>query len=470
MKRKILILLGLICLVSCAGPEPNFNPEKTPVDLTPSGSIGGYDYVDLGLSVKWATYNIGAKSIDEIGEYYAWGETTPYVQDITWLGYGWDYKPCSPDCILSSIFDAATVNWSEDWRLPTSKEQEELIKGCKWVWVDNFNDSSVSGYIGTSLKNGKSIFLPATQFISNSYSEIPAETDAIYWSSSVASVAGSLKFGAGTGAECMTFNINGSIYPIMIDEWKMGCGATIRPVVGTPNNYFPDPSTITIDEAETARQGFTVNGEIGGYTYVDLGLPSRTVWATYNVGASLPTEYGDYFAWGETSSKDLYVFDTYKFFHGYKDASKAYPQLSKYVWHRNYGNVDGKYFLEKEDDAASVNWGDEWSIPTPEQLNELNTYCDVWRQDIVVNGKKIIGCVAKSYINGNKIYFPAAGWEYNNVPNNHMWVWYWTSEISKRMSSWAIFFMFDEDESRLVANDGEGREDGMPIRAVAKIR
>ena len=450
--------------------------EPVEFDFSVSGSADGYEYVDLGLSVKWATHNIGAEKMTDIGEYYAWGETTPYVKNLTYINYGWGFPPCSMDAILASIYDTATELWGRSWRMPTGKELKELIDGCTWTWVDNMDDTSMSGYVATSKINGKSIFLPASKFISGTSNYTPKENDAIYWSSYGFSVAGSINFDAGSTAECLKFvTTPGMVNPVEMSIWAMGSGATIRPVVGTPNDFFPHPKDLTYDQAEMDRQGVSVSGKNGQHTYVDLGLPSRTLWATYNVGASLPEEYGNYFAWGETAPKNEYTMENYKFFSGYSPIGpEHYVQLTKYVWDKDFGKVDGKYVLENADDAAYVNWGSDWHMPTIEQVEELAKYCLIWRQDITINGKQIIGFIIMSMINENFLYLPAAGWEYSEVPNDHMFAWYWTSEVSPAINTRATFMLEKGDgfHSSLFCDkiEGTGREQGLPIRAVTKKR
>ena len=115
-------------------------------DFSPSGSIDGFEYVDLGLSVKWATCNIGANTINECGEYYAWQETSP-VSSLTSINYQYHFNPCSPDNILSSVYDAASVNIGANWRMPTWEEMDELCKNCEWRWVENFQDSGINGCV-----------------------------------------------------------------------------------------------------------------------------------------------------------------------------------------------------------------------------------------------------------------------------------------------------------------------------------
>ncbi|MBR5673912.1 MAG: hypothetical protein IKW97_05875 [Muribaculaceae bacterium] len=137
------------------------------------------------------------------------------------------------------------------------------------------------------------------------------------------------------------------------------------------------------------------------HEWVDLGLPSGTLWATCNVGASAPEDYGDYFAWGETAPKDYYDKSTYKWCNG------SYNTLTKYCTNSSYGNdgfTDGKIELDSEDDAATVNWGENWRMPTNDQQQELIDNCTrTWTQCNGVNGTLVTGP------NGNTIFLPAAG-------------------------------------------------------------
>ena len=134
--------------------------------------------------------------------------------------------------------------------------------------------------------------------------------------------------------------------------------------------------------------------------YVDLDLPSGTLWATCNVGANAPEESGDYFAWGETSPKETYDWSTYKWCNG------SYNTLTKYCTGGMYGTVDDQSELLPEDDAATANWGSEWRMPTIDQLKELYDYTTTeWT---TVNG--VNGCLITSKQNGNTLFLPAAGY------------------------------------------------------------
>lgn len=132
---------------------------------------------------------------------------------------------------------------------------------------------------------------------------------------------------------------------------------------------------------------------------IDLGLPSGIKWANMNVGASVPEEYGGYYAWGETEEKDNYSWSTYKWCNG------SYDTLTKYCFDSDYGTVDNKTVLDPQDDVAHVKWGGTWRMPTLDEQKELLNKCTwTWITQNGVNGYKVTGP------NGNSIFLPAAGY------------------------------------------------------------
>ena len=143
-----------------------------------SGTINGHAYVDLGLSVKWATCNVGASSPEDYGNYYAWGETatkSSYDADNskTFRKSSYNY-----DIGGNSSLDAARANWGGTWRLPTKAEMEELIDKCTWAWT---TQGGKNGYKVTG-PSGRSIFLPAAGYRDGS-SLYYAGLDGYYWTS-----------------------------------------------------------------------------------------------------------------------------------------------------------------------------------------------------------------------------------------------------------------------------------------------
>ena len=137
------------------------------------------------------------------------------------------------------------------------------------------------------------------------------------------------------------------------------------------------------------------------HEYVDLGLPSGTLWATCNVGATAPEESGDYFAWGETEPKEEYTWENYQWCNG------SDTTLTKYCTNSIWGYqdfTDGKIELDPEDDAAYVNWGSEWRMPSKADIDELIENCTwEWTQLNGMNGRLFTGP------NGNTLFLPAAG-------------------------------------------------------------
>lgn len=160
--------------------------------------IGDYEYVDLGLSVKWATCNVGANSPEEYGDYFAWGEVEP-IETYGWSTYKWcngsydsltkynnssSYGIIDNKTVLDASDDAATANWGGSWRMPTDAELTELRENCTWIWT---TQNGVNGYRVTSNKEGytdKSIFLPAAGYRYDSSLHY-AGSDGFYWSSSL---------------------------------------------------------------------------------------------------------------------------------------------------------------------------------------------------------------------------------------------------------------------------------------------
>lgn len=136
------------------------------------------------------------------------------------------------------------------------------------------------------------------------------------------------------------------------------------------------------------------------YEAVDLGLPSGLKWASCNIGATAPEEYGSYFAWGETEEKTIYEWENYKY------SGDTPSSMFKYCTSDSYGICDGKDVLDPEDDVARAEWGGDWRMPTNKEQLELVDNCDwEWTARNGVNG-----FVVKSRVNNNSIFIPAAGY------------------------------------------------------------
>ena len=268
---------------------------------------------------------------------------------------------------------------------------------------------------------------------------------------------------------------------IIIDGKEMGTTPQIikniligeRKISIKKQGYTQSSKNIIVEEGKVTQEKFTLQKEVvtqiepqqttnnsfgnshNGHEFVDLGLPSGIKWATCNIGANKPEEFGSYFAWGETTQKNsAYNWSTYKYCKGTKNS------MTKYSRDREYGVADNITTLELSDDAANVNWGGNWRTPKDTEFNELKENCKwEWTK---LNG--IIGYKVTSKINGNSIFLPAAGEHYNTSllydgeEGN-----YWTSSLSYSCSG-SYFFRLEPNNK--IERGTSSRYDGMSVRAV----
>lgn len=196
----------------------------------------------------------------------------------------------------------------------------------------------------------------------------------------------------------------------------------------------------------------TKEGVMATPEYVDLGLSVK--WATFNVGATKPEEYGDYFAWGETEPKAVYKWSTYKWCNG------SSSSLTKYCTSSSYGIVDNKTTLELSDDAARANWGGNWRMPTKAEQDELHEQCTwTWTTQNGVNGYKVTS-------NSNKsIFLPAAGHrDDNSLYSAGSESNYWSSSLSPVSPYYAYYLLFNS--SYVDWDNFDNRYYGFSVRPV----
>lgn len=192
--------------------------------------------------------------------------------------------------------------------------------------------------------------------------------------------------------------------------------------------------------------------------YVDLGLPSGVLWATCNVGASNPEEFGGYYAWGETEAKHSYGWDNYKWCRGTSET------LTKYCTSISLGTVDNTDELDSSDDVATVLWGSDWRMPTDEERDELIDIC-VWEWT-TLNG--VAGFRATSKTNGNSIFFPAAGYRMDiSTENVGAACYYWTKSLYSNECYFSSYIYKYSNEADWMSIP---RQAGMPVRPVWKYK
>lgn len=200
------------------------------------------------------------------------------------------------------------------------------------------------------------------------------------------------------------------------------------------------------------------------HEYVDLGLPSGTLWATCNVGANSPEEYGLYFAWGETTGYTSDTSDGRSFnWASYKLCNGAFFTSTKYCTSSRWGTVDNKTELDPEDDAATANWGKEWQMPSFDQIEELynSSYTiTTWTTQRGVKGRLIT-----SQKNGNSLFLPAAGYRAGiSLDYEDYSGYYWTRSLGDVNSDGAFSFYFDSYDIRYYNFNRCGAESVRPVR------
>lgn len=330
------------------------NPRvlKQYLDNISGNSNGDLNFVDLGLpsGTLWAKMNIGATNKNEAGLYYSWANTeghTPgdnysFIQNNYELTTGYSI---GTKVITNSDYDVALLETDGQQRIPSQEEFYELIDNCTVVFTE------AVGWTFTSNINGKTIFFPVTGYM-NATNLSYHDFDGCYWANEKQT-----ENGEDTHAYCMYLNI-------------------------AENPHVT---------SESRRFGFCIRGVKATATqsFVDLGLPSGTLWATMNVGASKPEEYGGYFAWGESIRKGNY------------NESSYFDQF-----YTEFGD-SGVYTLPYDYDAAYQYLGEDFAIPTREQFQELTSVRNTTKEWIEIDG--ICGIKFTSKTNGNSIFLPAAG-------------------------------------------------------------
>ena len=424
---------------------------------------GAEGAVDLGLSVLWGSCNLGASKPEEYGYYYAWGETKPN----SWFGGPWykwgngeegGFTKYNTGAQWGTVIDNRTTLLPEDdaalfrlglpWRMPTESEMKELVENCTWEWTQV---NGVNGYAVS--RSGSSIFLPAAGYREGPGGEYEVSESGMYLSSMIMPEnplnAFCIRFQERSNHLTYYFRTSGyTVRPVYDPDFNpvpvtgvsleqrlhITVGKTFRlmPTV-LPENASDKvvtwtstaPSVATVDAdgivagAGAGTAVITATTRDGGFSAacavtvteplpipdaIDLGLSVK--WASFNLGGTKAEGLGYsgyYYAWGETLPKENYTWETYLLCNGTSDS------ILKYCHHEYYGIVDRLSTLQPIDDAATVELGVPWRMPTYSECNELIDNCDVLWIDNRDNINKRSGCLFTSRVNGNTIFLPADG-------------------------------------------------------------
>lgn len=307
------------------------------------------------------------------------------------------------------------------------------VKGCWLLWTDAHSSSRLATNANLLLESGELSSINYTSYyrriLSKSYIVKPGK--AYYFGFDIIPLSG---IGAGVLTVQLVLD-NGD--EILKDAYEL--------IGGVPGGSFGWSAG---DQIEIPFYKPDSNYE-NGHEWVDLGLSVK--WATCNVGATKPEEYGDYFAWGETAPKHNYDWSTYKWCKG------SCETLTKYNTSIFYGTVDNNTDLDIDDDAAHANWGGSWRLPTKAEQDELTNNCIwIWTTKNGINGSLVTGP------NGNSIFLPAAGYclgtDFGGISE---YGYYWSSSLSASIN--AYFFRLSSNN---VTWSDYGRHYGFSVRPV----
>jgi len=467
---------AIIDIILAGGSPSQVNHEYVDLGL-PSGTLWATCNVGASSPEEYGDYFAWGETAPK--NYYDWSTykwCNGSENSLTKYCTRFDCGTVDNKTVLDPADDAAFANWGPAWRTPTKSQYGELQQKCTWVWKAV---NGVGGYLVTG-PNGNSIFLPPAGYRKGS-SQVVSGRNCRYWTRELWSAgdpayARGMEFRGGFGATrdegCVVRPVLASQNDAYIDQGSLDLGGAVigetcsgelsvvncteMPLTMTASTNAPfsfkqgDNSAPTITIVVPASSSVqlpvmftaTTLGQFDGnvtiqspafdggqqvipvhafaYTapnpeqdYVDLGLPSGTLWATRDVGADSPGEVGDAFAWGETEPKDYYYWNTYKWCDGTEDV------MTKYCIDSHYGTVDNLSELEPQDDAATVNLGQAWCMPSLEQMQELINNCTF--NMAYFNGAMVTLVIGP---NGNTMYMPLD-------------CQYWSRTLNKNYTDWA---------------------------------
>lgn len=236
--------------------------------------------------------------------------------------------------------------------------------------------------------------------------------------------------------------------------------------------FAPVASKDDVDELKENLTFTETTDPANGHAYVDLGLPSGTLWATMNVGAEKESDYGLYFAWGETQGYTASQVGTGEGQKAFAWADYKYSDNGSSSVMTKYNATDGKAVLDLEDDAARANWGGSWKMPTKAQFQELLNTANCTNEQTTVNG--VNGRLFTSVRNGNTLFVPAIGYCRNGIVNGVGGsVSVWVSDISSYAVNNAQFFEFGPGfiyDNRCYGRSVRGVLDGGPETTITPIK
>lgn len=408
--------------------------------------------VDLGLSVKWSSFNLGASSYAEKGDLIGWGDSTG---DSIIFNYE-QYAPGIYDQSISGNpeYDVAAAQLGDEWRIPTLEEINELKK-CNWKYYSNYNNTGLKGVEITGIDDysNNSIFIPLAGY--RKYKQTYDDDQyAFIWSSEI-DESGYAYFN----------RITANDYNCDIETMtNVKCmGMTVRPVYGKSTETVEPKDSTQGKDLTMEIVPESVNNSVTGIIpqdAVDMGTSVK--WARWNIGVTKPEgELGHYYSWGMTEPLESYDYTSY---------AEKVPQ---YDGSQSVDSIMKMKNIFRDDDVATALWGNTWRMPTMGEILELVSNCNIkWKN---IGG--LDGYLLTSKTKNDSIFFAAGGHKISIDTNNKGTEGrYWTTSIwndnnADKVQHWATSFYFYNDGSTVIEPRlfGLERYAGMLIRPVIPL-
>ena len=456
--------------------------------------------VDMGVSVMWGSCNVGAVRPDDWGGLYAWGETS-IKETYYWDTYKWCSssssslyftKYCTDSnsgfrdskTVLEKDDDVAYVKLGTGWRTPSKEEFEELFNNCNATKIGSYDDYYV---MLTSKTTGNSIYFPVKSekyygywtnsldqsgydydygnvcddayhvllkwesnytygFSFNIYGDQRSSPNAIrpVFESTVSSLSlnrASIQLATGIICELKANLVYGDKIINRTVNWSSSNNNIATVSSGIVTTHTSGECYIIAEYGslkDTCVVNVVDNPQIDGHEYVDLGL--SVLWATCNVGAYAPEDYGDYYAWGEIETKTDYNWWSYVYSY---DSDST---IIKYNTDSKYGTiVDNKTVLDPEDDVAQVKWGGSWRMPTKEEYDELIDNC-IWTFTTMNEVTGYLVTSKKPGYTERSIFMPASGYYADDtIYADGLDCNYWSSSLHEIEPNRSWLFYYETD-------------------------
>ena len=388
--------------------NPALASEIWSTNLIPASLLdeyyGGDTLIDMGLSVKWANFNVGAAKAYDFGNYFSWGdvEEKAFFDNLECFTDKFSEQELKEKGIidlqrnLTPKHDAASVNWGTNYRIASNDEMTELFNNSEYKEsAVDVNGKQINVVLLKSKINGSVLVIPcAGYYIGNGpklNGSLFGEGEAYLWTSSA--TPNYLRYDA---SFCYIQSI-GKENPKTYD-WSRIYGLPVRAVENKPVSAAPaaKPSPAYMWNSDTVSVK-DMHDYFYGIDVVDMGL--SVDWATKNIGAADAYNFGDYYSWGETQTKEEYTNESCV------TNYLSIEQLAEKGFTDENNNLLPKY------DAATANWGEKFRMPTKQEVEELKESTEV-KFYVVVDeetGKMYRGNLIQSKINYNIIFMPETG-------------------------------------------------------------